>query len=215
MKRLLESGANMKIITDTSSLVSNDEANQLGITSIPIVVLVDGEFYRDYLDISSLEMVNRMIKGALTKSSQPAVWDVMKALNSEEETIVLSIGDGLSGTYSTYMGVKSSMEADDRVCVLDTKTLAGALHYLVMKAVDLKNRNKTFREIVHELQYSINESYSFVIPFDFEFLKRSGRLTPIAAKLLSATKVVPVLTQSEDKRKIEIYKKQLLNIGKQ
>jgi DegV family protein with EDD domain len=41
-----------------------------------------------------------------------------------------------------------------------------------------------------------------VIPADFEFLKRSGRLTPIAAKIGAMIKIVPVLTQTEDKKKI-------------
>ena len=43
---------------------------------------------------------------------------------------------------------------------------------------------------------------SFVIPADFEFLKRSGRLTPLAAKLGSKLRLLPVLTQTEDKKRI-------------
>ena len=43
---------------------------------------------------------------------------------------------------------------------------------------------------------------SFVIPADFEFLKRSGRLTAVAARIGSVIKIVPVLTQTEDKKRI-------------
>ena len=59
--------------------------------------------------------------------------------------------------------------------------------------------------IIKELKKSIETSISFVIPEDFEFLKRSGRLTPIAAKLASVIKIVPVLTQTEDKKKITLF----------
>ena len=45
-------------------------------------------------------------------------------------------------------------------------------------------------------------SASFVIPADFEFLRRSGRLTPIAAKIGAMIKIVPVMTQTEDRKKI-------------
>lgn len=48
----------------------------------------------------------------------------------------------------------------------------------------------------------MDTSVSFVIPADFEFLKRSGRLTPIAAKISSMIKIVPILTQTEDMKKI-------------
>ena len=41
-----------------------------------------------------------------------------------------------------------------------------------------------------------------MIPADFEFLKRSGRLTPIAAKIGAMIKIIPVLTQTEDMKKI-------------
>ena len=56
-----------------------------------------------------------------------------------------------------------------------------------------------------ELEKSIESSASFVIPADFEFLKRSGRLTPIAAKISSMIKIVPVMTLTEDKKKITLF----------
>ena len=65
----------------------------------------------------------------------------------------------------------------------------------------LREEGKKIDEIVRNLKKSIESSVSFVIPTDFEFLKRSGRLTPIAAKIGAAIKIVPVLTQTEDKRK--------------
>ena len=43
---------------------------------------------------------------------------------------------------------------------------------------------------------------SFVIPEDFDFLKRSGRLTAVTAKIGGALKLLPVLTQTKDKTRI-------------
>ena len=36
-------------------------------------------------------------------------------------------------------------------------------------------------------------------------MKRSGRLTPIAAKIGGLIKIVPVMTQTEDKKRIELF----------
>jgi hypothetical protein len=44
---------------------------------------------------------------------------------------------------------------------------------------------------------------SFVIPEDFEFLKRSGRLTAITAKVGGMLKLLPILTQTDDKKRIK------------
>ena len=60
-------------------------------------------------------------------------------------------------------------------------------------------------KIKTELQKCIDSSISFVIPEDFDFLKRSGRLTPIAAKIGGLIKIVPVMTQTEDKKRIEPF----------
>ena len=43
---------------------------------------------------------------------------------------------------------------------------------------------------------------SFVIPEDFKFLKRSGCLAPFAAKVGSALKLLPILTQTKDRKRI-------------
>ena len=196
----------MKIITDTTCLISPREGKDLGVTILPVSVSINGQSYRDYEDISNKDMIKFMKDGSKTTSSQPSVGDIMEAYEDDEETLVLSIGDGLSGTYATHIGIKNSIDENKHIHIIDTKTLAGALHHLVSKAIELKNKNFKISAIKEELEKCIETSESFVIPFDFEFLKRSGRLTPIAAKILAATKVVPVLTQSEDKKRIEIFK---------
>lgn len=60
-------------------------------------------------------------------------------------------------------------------------------------------------EIVRLVKNSIVTSASFVIPYDFNYLKRSGRLTSIAAAICSVIKIIPVLTQTEDMKRIKPY----------
>lgn len=193
----------MKIITDTASLFSPAEGKELGITVLPACAVINGEAYRDFEDISSEEILKLVDGGAVPTTSQPSVGDMLEVLeNQEEEVLFLSIGDGLSGGYQNAMGVKNSMENGDKIHVIDTKTLAGAERYLVQKAIQLKAHGLHIGRIKEELQKCIDTSASFVIPVDFNFLKRSGRLTPIAAKIGSMIKIVPVLTQTEDMRRI-------------
>lgn len=193
----------MKIITDTASLFSPAEGKKLGITVLPACAVINGEAYRDFEDISSEEILKLVDGGAVPTTSQPSVGDMLEVLeNQEEEVLFLSIGDGLSGGYQNAMGVKNSMENGDKIHVIDTKTLAGAERYLVQKAIQLKEHGLQIGRIKEELQRCIDTSASFVIPVDFNFLKRSGRLTPIAAKIGSMIKIVPVLTQTEDMRRI-------------
>ena len=75
----------------------------------------------------------------------------------------------------------------------------------MQKAIHLRNQGFGTDIIEKEILRSVETSASFVIPADFEFLKRSGRLTPIAAKISSMIKIVPVMTQTEDKKKITLF----------
>lgn len=196
----------MKIITDTSALYSLQEGKELGIEVIPACALVDGVVYRDYEDISSEEFMKLIEEGKVPTTSQPAIGDVIDIFEGTQEDILyLTIGDGLSGTYQNAMGAKNAVEKNDHIYIIDTQTLAGAQRYLVQKAIMLKKAGLEIKEIVRQVKKSVVTSASFVIPNDFNYLKRSGRLTPIAAAICSVIKIIPVLTQTEDMKRIKPY----------
>ena len=162
----------MRIVTDTAALYSPEEGKELGIEVVPACAIIDGRVYRDYEDISSEEFLQKIEAGAVPTTSQPSVGDFMEVFEGQDEVLFLSIGDGLSGGYQNAVGVKSTMEDGSRIHVVDTKTLAGPQHYLVEKALRLCREGKDVTTIIRELGHSIEDSVSFVIPADFEFLKR-------------------------------------------
>ena len=193
----------MRIMTDTASMYDPSEGKRQGVTVIPACTIMDGTVYRDFLDMDSDTFLERIAAGSMPTTSQPAIGDLIDVFEeSEEEILALFIGDGLSGGYQNAVGAKNSIDDNAHIRIVDTKTLAGAEHYLVQKAVYLREQGLSIDEIEQELLKSVETSASFVIPADFEFLKRSGRLTPIAAKIGAMIKIVPVLTQTEDMRKI-------------
>ena len=196
----------MKIITDTSALYTLQEGKELGIEVIPACALVDGVVYRDYEDISSEEFLRLLGEGKVATSSQPAIGDLIDIFEgTQEEILYLAIGDGLSGTYQNAMGTRNSVEQNEHIYIIDTQTLGGAQHFLVQKAIKLKKEGVGIEEIVRQIKNSILTSASFVIPNDFNYLKRSGRLTSIAAAICSVIKIIPVLTQTEDMKRIKPY----------
>ncbi len=165
----------MKIIADTTTLYSPEDGKRQGITIIPSCTIIDGEVYKDYADIESDEFLEKIANGSVPTTSQPAI------------------------------GAKNSIEKNGHIHVLDTKTLGGPQRYLLHKALELKGKGFSVEKIKEELSRRVETSVSFVIPKDFEFLKRSGRLTPIAAKIATMIKIVPVLTQTDDKKRITLF----------
>ena len=49
------------------------------------------------------------------------------------------------------------------------------------------------------------KSESFLIPQDFDFLRRGGRLTPMAAALGSVLKLKPIMTLTEDCKRLDKF----------
>ena len=60
--------------------------------------------------------------------------------DSDEEILVLTVGDGLSGGYQSALGARNLVSSPERIHVMDSRTLAGPLRYLAKKAVMLKEQ---------------------------------------------------------------------------
>ena len=62
---------------------------------------------------------------------------------------------------------------------------------------------------------------SFLLPADFDYLRRGGRLSPLVSFVGKTIKLAPVLTQSEDGRQLVMsgvkrsFKQAIAHVGKQ
>lgn len=193
----------MKIITDTSSIITKTEAQDLDITLIPLQVAIDGNNYRDYFEISSPDFIE-LTKKAIPVSSQPAVGEVMDAYEGEEEILHITMTSGLSATYDSAFGILQSSDIKN-VTLFNSKTLAGTQKYLVELAVKLRKNNNTISEIVERMDLCLEQCQSFLVPDDFDYLKRGGRLSPLAATLGGLMKIKPIVIQTEGSQKLEKF----------
>lgn len=178
-----------------------------GIVVLPLNVIVDKKSYKEFVDIQSQEFINMVKEGHIPRSSQPSVGEVMEVFEKyqDEEILVINMADGLSGTYQTSLGVRETMEHNENIHVMNSMTLCGPQRYLVEKALDLKAKGFNLESIKQELYKSIATEKSFLIPQDFGFLKRGGRLTPLAATLGGMLKIIPVMTTTKDGKRLEKF----------
>ena len=197
----------MKIITDTGTMFSKEEGEKLGIEVLPLNVIVDKKSYREYVDIQSDEFLKLVKEGHIPRSSQPSIGEVMDVFEkyAGEELLVINMADGLSGTYQSTLGVKETMDNNENIHVMNSMTLCGPQRYLVEKAVQLKKQGLSLENIKQELHKCIATEKSFLIPQDFNFLKRGGRLTPIAATVGGMLKITPVMTKTKDAKRLEKF----------
>lgn len=197
----------IRILTDTSPLYTIEEGKKLGIDVLPLQVSISGKHYREFEEIDSKTFYDLIKAGNIPSSSQPAVGETIEYFekHSEDEILVLCMADGLSGTYASTEGAKSAVHPNEHIHVINTKTLCGPHRYLVQLAVKLRDEGKTLNEIKQTLQEKIETSISFLLPQDFEFLRRGGRCTAVAAKLGGLFKLQPVMQQVNEGRQLEKF----------
>lgn len=197
----------MIIVTDTGALYSPKDGQEIGVEVLPLNVIVNKESYKEYVDIQSDEFLKLIQDGSVPSSSQPSIGETMELFENhpDEDILVIHMADGLSGTYQSTLGVKESIENNQRIHVINSMTLCGPQRYLVQKAVELRGKGYTIDAIAKEIHKSIATEKSFLIPQDFGFLKRGGRLTPLAATVGGMLKITPIMTTTKDAKRLEKF----------
>lgn len=196
----------VQIVTDSSVLYTEEETKAAGFDVIPLCVSVGDMDGRD-LQIDMEEFYGRIGKGEIPRSSQPPIGDVVEVYEKYQDADVLNIcvAAGLSGTYHGALSARDMVESRDRITVFNSRTLCGPHRYMVEKAQKMKEEGKGIPEILEWLKSAAEKTESFLIPQDFGFLKRGGRLTPVAAALGSVLKLKPVMRLTEDGTRLDKF----------
>ena len=188
------------IVSDTSTLYSTAQAKEAGFTVAPLSVTIAGKSYREFDEISSEEFVEIIRQGHMPTSSQPAIGEVEDMYNQfpGEEIINVTMALGLSGTYTSAVAAAQMCEHADKISVINTRTLCGPHRYLVQKAVQWAEEGQSREEILQKLNAIMDTAKSFLVPADFDYLRRGGRLSPLVSYVGKAVNLTPIMTQTEN-----------------
>ena len=196
----------IRIVSDTSTLYSTAQAANAGFEVSPLSVTIAGESYREFDEISSDRFVELIKEGNMPISSQPPVGFVTELYErfADDDIINIAMADGLSGTYSSAVAAAELCRGNRQIVCINSRTLCGPHRYLVEKAVEMVSQNKSIDEIVKHTNLLMDSAKSYLIPADFGYLRRGGRLSPLVSYVGQAAKLAPVLTQTDDGKQLTI-----------
>ena len=197
------------IMSDSSSMLTVEEGEKINVIINPLSVTIAEQSYLEQEQITSEEFLGLIEAGGLPTSSQPSVGETLSIYekNCDQPLLNIAMSDGLSGTYQSAVGAVKCLEENKQknVTVINSETLWAVQGYIVRKAAKLAEQGLSVENILKKLAPSLENNKSFLIPHDFDYLKRNGRLAPFAANVGGLLKLVPVMTPSKDGRKIEKY----------
>lgn len=165
----------IKILVDSGSDITKEEAKKLGIEKIPLIIKFGEEDYFDGDNLLYTEFYNKLKESKIlpkTSKINPGRFSDLykKILNNNDEIIVITLSSKLSGTYSS--AVITSKEFNRNVYVVDSGSAAIGQRLLIYKAIEFINNGCKIEEVVKKLNDIKEKITIFAIVDTLEYLKR-------------------------------------------
>ncbi len=187
--------ANVKIVTDSNSGITQAEAEKLGISVIPMPFLIDGNEYFEDITLTQEGFYEHLKGEANVSTSQPAVgnvtelWDTL--LKDGSEIVHIPMSSGLSESCHTAESL--AKDYGGRVQVVDNQRISVTQKQSVYDAIALAKKGMSAAEIKDVLLKTKFDSSIYISLETLKYLKKGGRLTPAAALIGTLFRIKPVL----------------------
>ena len=195
------------IVTDSNSGITSKEANEWGVTVIPMPFYINGELYYEGLTLNQKEFYKFLDDNADVNTSQPSPGDVMKTwdevLKEKEYIIYIPMSSSLSGSYET--AVMLAEEYEGKVFVVNNRRISVTQLQSVKDAINLVKKGKSAKEIKEILEDRQYQASIYIVPDTLDYLKKGGRLTPAVASFAKVLNIKPVLQIQGEK--LDAFKK--------
>ena len=188
----------VKIVIDSASDITPQQAQELGIIHLPLKVIFGQEEYEDAVNLSHREFNEKLIESdtlPTTCQIPPDSFDQAFRKISEvgDTCVALTISSKLSGTYQS--AVIAAQEYPGKVFVVDTLNACIGERILALPALNLANAGHSAEAIAAELEEWKRKIRLLALLDTLEYLKKGGRIskaTALAGSLLSIKPVIAV-----------------------
>lgn len=189
--------AGVRIVTDSTSDISQEEAKELGIIVVPLKVFFGREVFLDGVDLTPSVFFEKL-QGSkeLPTTSQPTPGEFVEHYQPlvEEGVSIISvhISSQMSGTLQSAQLAKKMLGYED-LEVIDSQTVSASLEIMVRVAARAAKQGKAKEEILAMLDKMKKNQYTYFMVDTLEYLQRGGRIGAARAFLGTVLNVKPVL----------------------
>ncbi len=185
------------IVTDSSSGITQNEMNELGVYAVAMPFVIDGKEYLEDINLTQEEFYTFLENGADVSTSQPSiesiknVWDEVLSMDEYEEIVYIPLSSGLSGSCQTAYMI--AMDYGDRVQVVDNHRVSVTQRQSVIEAKQMADSGMSAAEIKEVLTETAMDSNILIMVNTLKYLQKGGRVTPAGAALAGLLGIKPVL----------------------
>ncbi len=189
----------IKIVTDTLSDITDDLAEEWGLTVVPLYVRFGKQIYRDRVEISTEDFYRRLVnEPVLPSTTQPTPNDFaevyQKLAQETDEILVIVVSSKLSGTYQSAMQARDYLKGKCRIEIVDSLTVALAEGLITISAAKAVREGANLTEAAEIARRAISHSHLIAYFDTLKYLAKGGRIGKAQGLLGSVLSVKPILT---------------------
>ncbi len=188
----------VKVVTDSTSDLTPEIANDLGITIVPLNVHFGNATFLDGIDLSTEDFYKKLAESeTLPTTSAPTPGTFIEAYDKlaeeTDEILCITISSKLSATYKAAVEGKKFSKNKARVEVVDSLSAIAGLGLIVISAAKAAKTGASIKELISIVRSSIDRVETRMAFDTLEYLKRGGRIGTAQAFLGSILKINPIL----------------------
>ncbi len=185
------------IVTDSNSGITQALSADLGVYTIPMPFLINGEQFHEDINLTQEQFYEKLKDDkAQISTSQPSAYDVgelwKKLLGEYDDIVCIPMSSGLSETCHTLTHLAET-EFAGKVYVVDNRRISITQKSSVLDAIELSKQGKSAKEIAEILTETAMQASIYIMVDTLKYLKKGGRLTPAVAMIGTLLKIKPVL----------------------
>lgn len=199
------------IITDSTNCLPSELIREYGIRVVPVGMVIEGKPYRDLVDITLDEfqgMVNDLEKQPTTTAANPGDFlNVFTELTESTDSIVcILVSKTLTATQESAYQAKRLIRAEHpelNIEIIDSKTSAGALGFIVLEAARTAQQNKSLQEVVAVAQDMVFRVVYLAALDTLKYLMKIGR-APRVTSIGEMLDIKPIIGFVDDTGLIDV-----------
>lgn len=191
------------ISTDSSCDLTKEQIQKYNINVIPFQVTLGDEERIDGVNLTSQDIFDYYDKTkelAKTSAINSEVYkqEFNKLLKEYDAVIHISLSFEVSSTGNNAR-LAAQEVGEDKVFVIDSKSLSTGQGLVVLKCVDLIEKDLTAKEIVDELESIVNRVQASFVINRLNYLHKGGRCSSVALLGANILKIKPKISLTDGK----------------
>lgn len=190
--------AKIRVITDSVADIPQNLLDKWNIDVVPCYVNYGGESYSDdgkdldRADFFNYLQNNKEVPTTAAPSPGLAEEIVTNALEGYDHLISINVAESLSATYNNVLLACNTVD-EERTTVIDSESVSMGIGWLAIIAAEVAAETGDVDAVVQAVNNVKKNHKLYAGIYNMEYLRRSGRVTAVAASIGSLLQIKPIV----------------------